>query len=110
MAMNRRWTFSGIIVSAAALSGCATMKLDAGFSDMRSTVEQRAALQVVWNSGSDSDEQARQKLQALLKGKLNVDAAVQLALLNNRELQSAYSDLGVAQADLVQAGLLKNPI
>ena len=33
-----------------------------------------------------------------------------LALLNNRELQAIYSDLGVAQADLVQAGLLKNPL
>jgi cobalt-zinc-cadmium efflux system outer membrane protein len=31
-------------------------------------------------------------------------------LLNNRELQATYSDLGVAQADLVQAGLLTNPI
>ena len=39
-----------------------------------------------------------------------VDEAVQIALLNNRELQALYSDLGVAQADLVQAGLLKNPI
>jgi cobalt-zinc-cadmium efflux system outer membrane protein len=30
--------------------------------------------------------------------------------LNNRDLQATYSDLGVAQADLVQAGLLKNPV
>ena len=35
---------------------------------------------------------------------------MQIALLNNRELQAAYEDLGVAQADLVQAGLLKNPV
>jgi outer membrane protein, heavy metal efflux system len=35
---------------------------------------------------------------------------VQIALLNNRELQAVYSELGVAQADLVQAGLLSNPI
>ena len=35
---------------------------------------------------------------------------MQIALLNNRELQTTYSDLGVAQADLVQAGLLKNPL
>jgi outer membrane protein, heavy metal efflux system len=42
--------------------------------------------------------------------KLTVDEAVQIALLNNRRLQSVYSELGVAQADLVQAGLFKNPI
>ena len=44
------------------------------------------------------------------KGKLTADEAVQVALLNSRELQALYSDLGVAQADLVQAGLLRNPI
>jgi len=31
-------------------------------------------------------------------------------LLNNRDLQALYSELGVAQADLVQAGLLRNPM
>jgi cobalt-zinc-cadmium efflux system outer membrane protein len=36
------------------------------------------------------------------------DAAV--AMLNNRDLQAIYSDLGLAQADLVQAGLFRNPI
>ena len=35
---------------------------------------------------------------------------MQVALLNNRELQALYAELGVAQADLVQAGLLKNPV
>jgi outer membrane protein, heavy metal efflux system len=36
--------------------------------------------------------------------------AVQVAMLNNRDLQAIYTDLGVAQADLVQAGLFRNPI
>jgi cobalt-zinc-cadmium efflux system outer membrane protein len=30
--------------------------------------------------------------------------------LNNRNLQATFEDLGIAQADLVQAGLLKNPV
>src|SRR5581483_10857689 len=42
--------------------------------------------------------------------KLTAQRAIQIALLNNRQLQSVYADLGVAQADLVQAGLLKNPL
>lgn len=46
----------------------------------------------------------------MLAKPLTADEAVQIALLNNRELQATYEDLGVAQADLVQAGLLKNPI
>ena len=47
---------------------------------------------------------------ALLHDTLTVDGAVQVALLNNRTLQALYAELGVAQADLVQAGLLRNPV
>jgi outer membrane protein, heavy metal efflux system len=90
--------------------GCATVIQNAGFGDVSAAVEERDAIKIVWNSGTDLDQQAREKIDSLLKGELAVDQAVQIALLNNRELQAVYSDLGVAQADLVQAGLLKNPI
>jgi cobalt-zinc-cadmium efflux system outer membrane protein len=46
----------------------------------------------------------------MLAEELTPDRAVQIALLNNRNLQAAYEGLGVAQADLVAAGLLKNPV
>ena len=36
-------------------------------------------------------------------------AAVQVALLNNRGLQAVYAELGIAEADLVQAGRMRNP-
>jgi cobalt-zinc-cadmium efflux system outer membrane protein len=92
------------------LNGCASMALDAGFDDVKATVEQRSAIQISWNSGTDLDKEAAEKLRSLLQNKLSVDEALQIALLNNRELQALYSELGVAQADLVQAGLLRNPI
>ena len=46
----------------------------------------------------------------LLQKELSVDTAVQIALLNNRDLQGSYASLGIAQADLVEAGLLENPV
>jgi cobalt-zinc-cadmium efflux system outer membrane protein len=92
------------------LSGCTTVSLNAGFSDVSALVEERGGLKVFWNNGTDLDKDAAEKLGSLLKDKLTVEDAVQIALLNNRELQAVYSDLGVAQADLVQAGLLSNPI
>jgi cobalt-zinc-cadmium efflux system outer membrane protein len=91
-------------------SGCTSMTLNSGFDDIRATVEQRSALQISWNNGTDLDKEASEKLHSLLNRKLTADDAVQIALLNNRDLQALYSDLGVAQADLVQAGLLGNPI
>jgi cobalt-zinc-cadmium efflux system outer membrane protein len=92
------------------LSGCTTVRLNAGFPVVSALVEERSGVGVFWNNGTDLDKEAAEKLGSLLKDKLTVDDAVQIALLNNRELQAVYSDLGVAQADLVQAGLLTNPI
>ena len=46
----------------------------------------------------------------MLDNDLDEDEAAQIALLNNRRLQVAYEDLGVAQAEVVQAGLLRNPV
>lgn len=95
---------------AGVLSGCATIRLDAGFSEVGALLQARMGFTVFWNNGSELDRDAAAKLDELLKSKLTADAAVQVALLNNRDLQAIYSDLGVAQADLVQAGLLANPI
>ena len=92
------------------LSGCVSVALNAGFDDVSATVEQRSGNKVFWNNGTDLDKEAAEKIGSLLKRKLIAEQAVQIALLNNRDLQALYSELGVAQADLVQAGLFKNPI
>ena len=99
-----------LFLSLVLLSGCTTVRLNAGFPEVSSLVEERSGLHVFWNNGTDLDKEAAEKLDSLLKKKLAVDDAVQIGLLNNRELQAVYSDLGVAQADLVQAGLLNNPV
>jgi outer membrane protein, heavy metal efflux system len=100
----------GLLILLIALSGCSTVRLDAGFDDVKASVEERSKAQTVWNNGSDLDRQAEEKVHSLLAENLTPDQAVQVALLNNRALQAIYSDLGIAQSDLVQAGLLKNPI
>jgi cobalt-zinc-cadmium efflux system outer membrane protein len=92
------------------LTACASVNLDAGFSDVSTTVEQRSAARIAWNQGIELDRDAAERFRSLLQRTLTPDDAVQIALLNNRDLQAMYSDLGVAQADLVQAGLLRNPI
>src|SRR6266508_3326445 len=106
LARNGGWLFASLML----LSGCMSVALNAGFDDVRATVEERSALKLFWNNGTDLDKEATEKIGSLLKNKLTADEAVQIALLNNRDLQAVYSDLGVAQADLVQAGLLNNTI
>jgi outer membrane protein, heavy metal efflux system len=92
------------------LTGCASVNLNAGFSEVRAGVEDRAATRIVWNRGTELDNEAAEKLRVLLRKRFTADDAVQIAMLNNRDLQAIYADLGLAQADLVQAGLFRNPI
>jgi len=106
MRRNAGWLF----VLPLLLGGCVSVALNAGFEEVRATVEERSAIKIYWNNGTDLDKEAAEKVDSLLESKLTADEAIQIGLLNNRELQAIYSELGVAQADLVQSGLLRNPI
>jgi outer membrane protein, heavy metal efflux system len=92
------------------VTACATFDQRAGFSEVSTAVAARSGKRVVWHLGTELDAQADQEVRALLHDTLTVDTAIQVALLNNRSLQALYADLGVAQAELVQAGLLRNPV
>ncbi|HEX9733755.1 MAG TPA: TolC family protein [Thermoanaerobaculia bacterium] len=81
-----------------------------GFSAVAELVDERLAARVHWFQGTEEDAAVAASVGALLAGELTADAAVQIALLNHRGLQAEYEVLGVAQADLVQAGLLENPV
>ncbi|WP_199738900.1 TolC family protein, partial [Corallococcus sp. CA054B] len=77
--------------------------------EVAALVEERTGLKTRWNQGTPEDAQVQQHLDALLAGDLTSDRAVEVALLNNPALQATYEELGVSQADMVQAGLLTNP-
>ena len=103
-------TAAGTALLLLGVTGCASVNLSAGFPEVRAAIEERAATRIVWNSGTELDKEADDRLRTLLRRKLTVEDAVQIAMLNNRDLQATYTDLGLVQADLVQAGLFKNPI
>ncbi len=92
------------------VTGCATVPEDAGFSDVQEKLNQRGGYQARWHTGSAEDQAVEQQVSAMMQEGINVEKAVQIALLNNPRLQATYEDLGVAQANLVQAGLLSNPL
>jgi outer membrane protein, heavy metal efflux system len=101
---------SGVLVLTALLPvmGCVVPK-DAGFAEVRKLVADRGVTGVRWNQGTREDEEAAVHVARLLSHDLTVAAAVQVALLNNPRLQATYERLGVAQAEVIQAGLLRNP-
>ena len=92
-----------------ALSGCATLSSDGGFAPVEQIAKDRLGKDVKW-ARSDADRDAIDKRVAqLLEQALSADAAVQIALLNNRGLQASFAELGISEADAVQAGRLPNP-
>jgi cobalt-zinc-cadmium efflux system outer membrane protein len=101
---------AGLGLLATAL-GCVSVPVDpeAGFPALAATIQERAGHRIAWSRGEGDPEIAR-AVEALLAGGLGADEAVEVALLNNRDLQATYAELGVAQAELVQASLLHNPV
>ena len=103
------WRLFTAFTTAAVLSGCASFSADGGFSAVEQTAQQRLGKEVRW-SRSDADQDVIDKRVAeLLAQPLTVDDAVQVALLNNRGLQAAFQELGITEAEVVQAGRLPNP-
>ncbi|MGH8743970.1 MAG: TolC family protein, partial [Burkholderiales bacterium] len=99
---------AGLLV--AFLSGCASVPKDAGFGDVHKTVAERTGKRIEWYQGGPEDKAVAAAVRTMLNEELTADRAVQVALLNNPRLQATYENLGIAQANLVQAGLLKNPV
>jgi outer membrane protein TolC len=100
---------TALVLSLATLSGCANFSGDGGFDAVRSSVGERIKQQSTWVRTSADADRTRQAAQKILAQPLTADAAVQLALLNNPGLQATYAELGIAEADVVQAGRMRNP-
>ena len=91
------------------LSGCIGFSDDGGMSLVRDTAGAGINKQVAVLRSEADEATARALIDPLLRRPLTADAAVQIALLNNRGLQAAYNELGIAEAARVQASLPPNP-
>src|SRR5919106_6658233 len=92
-----------------ALAGCASLSEDAGFSKVEQTVEERAGAETKWARSDEDASSIRGRVKELLAKPLGPTEAVQIALLNNPGLQAAYAEVGIAEADLVQASRWRGP-
>lgn len=93
---------AGLLVSCAALlEGCQTFSPDGGMGPVAAIAGGYLQKDIVAVRSVEDDIQARQAVERLLKQRLTADAAVQVALLNNRGLQAAYNELGIAEAVFV---------
>ena len=97
------------LAATAFLAGCASFSPDGGFGPVDNAVRERTGQQAKWVRSQDDANSVRARVQELLAQPLTADSAAQIALLNNPGLQASYAELGIAEADLVQASRWSGP-
>ncbi len=102
-----RW---GLLAGTAALlGGCAGFSPDGGMAPIQAAAYAEIGKDVVKIGDDNVALTAKARVDQLLRKPLTADSAVQIALLNNRGLQAAFNELGVAEAQMVAASLPPNP-
>ncbi len=98
-----------ITASLLAITGCAIVPPDRSFGRVQAEIDQRVSASPAWPTSPEARGAIDAAVQTLLAEPLTQERAVQIALLNNRTLWAEYADLGMLEADFVEAGLLDNP-
>lgn len=96
------------------LSGCVSATeysaKGAGFTSVSLKTSEATGKQTVWVQNGQDAQAVKARVKTLMAKKtIDVETAVQVALLNNKGLQAAYADLGDSAADAWQSTLLTNP-
>ncbi len=100
---------TAILVGALALAACNTFSPDGGMQPVSRFAQSTLGKEAAALRSDDDERAAHETVARLLQRPLTADAAVQIALLNNRGLQAAYNELAIAEAARVGASLPPNP-
>lgn len=103
---GRRLALTSVLLA----SGCAAVDPQPAIDRVRAEVADRAAVSVDWELERQGHEAVGRCVAAKLAGEMTADDAVAVALLKNPTLRALYRELGVAQSDVVAAGLPENPV
>jgi len=107
VAAERRTLRALVVAASLLLGGCLSTSIAGDMADVRARTNVPVLADVAdLTVDADSDDDARD----LLAEPLDVDAAVRVALLNNRALRAQLRELGVARGRLIQARQVANPI
>jgi len=96
------------LLAAATASGCAPFSADGGMVAVEAASAE-IGQQAVKIRDEAAAAHAAGRVKALLAEPLTAASAVQIALLSNRGLQAAYNDLGISEAEMVEASLPPSP-
>lgn len=92
------------------LAGCVADQSEQSFGRVQDTLQRRGGYDVALTPMQATPATDQLVARFIGDDTLDPDEAVRLALLHNADLQAELDDLGIAQADLIQASLLPNPV
>lgn len=110
--MTRRsggWRRTGAALLLASLASACSVTHEAGVNDIQRRVHARTGQAVHWLQDAGHNQRVHDAIHKMLERPLTLPAAEKIALLHDRRLQATFERLGIAQADLFQAGLIANP-
>ncbi len=91
------------------LQGCTTVNVEQEYANVQKESLARTGHTITWQQTLGDHKHIQHMVEEILKDGLTREEAIRLSLLNNQDLQSTFQTLGIAQADVVQAGLFTNP-
>ena len=92
-----------------ALAGCASLSADRGIDKVQTLAGERLGTAIVLPRKEADPVATIVATRQLLGHPLTRGDRGQIALLNNAGLQAQLADVGIAEADLAQAGMLRKP-
>ena len=98
-----------LLSGAAGVAGCAKFSPDAGMFAVEATASAGLRMDIVKIGDERQAAVVSARVQQLLAKPLVASTAVQIALINNRGLQAAYNELGISEAQMVEASLPPAP-
>ena len=104
-----RLAAAGLALTLLAVGGCATVAPDAGVAAVEALARDRLGTRATLPRTGGDPNPSIAATRALLAQPVTVDNAVQIALLNNAGVKASLAELGISDADLVQAGRIPNP-
>jgi cobalt-zinc-cadmium efflux system outer membrane protein len=99
------WTFILIL-----LAGCTDIPRQQGFDTVETAVTEAWQFKPAWPESDAQRLLLRQQTIKLLKDPVTPESAVRVALMNSPLVRAIYEDLNISYAQVVQAGLIANPI
>ncbi len=103
------WWIAAVLMLPLVTGGCANFSPDGGMFTVAALAGEQLGKEAVKVRTAEEAAIVEARVKALLAKPLTASSAVQIALLNNRGLQAAYNELGISEAQMVEASLPPPP-